>query len=233
MLSRHSWSDLTRKYSNLPTSSFIECVDWGLKTTLKADQPARNVHTTPDHSKNIIVNDLYATLEAHRATNRAAVVRKVDTAPNPETKTILTDAREPEVTTTKESKAQTKATSRPSKDRRSEALSQNDRSFVRPSFLKHKPWLPRSRKYQAQGEQSAKDLAEQSEELKPWDFWPPHSVQHEKLYGSKPKIPKDSLLEYQSRPLYPTGPWKITGQTRPRRPWMHLLPTQTGDGLQT
>ncbi|KAL9037687.1 MAG: hypothetical protein Q9214_005586, partial [Letrouitia sp. 1 TL-2023] len=38
-----------------------------------------------DHSNDIFIDDLYATLEAHRATNRAAIIRKVDSPGHPET----------------------------------------------------------------------------------------------------------------------------------------------------
>ncbi|KAL9607985.1 MAG: hypothetical protein Q9167_007157, partial [Letrouitia subvulpina] len=48
-------------------------------------QQTRNIHIAPDHSNNIFVDDLYATLEAHRATNRAAIIRKVDSPGHPET----------------------------------------------------------------------------------------------------------------------------------------------------
>lgn len=52
---------------------------------LRSTQQTRNIHSAPDHSHDIFIDDLYATLEAHRTTNRAAIIRKVDSPGPPET----------------------------------------------------------------------------------------------------------------------------------------------------
>ena len=158
-------------------------------------------------SKDIYIDSLQATLEAHRATNRAKLIRKVVAPPDRFIKHLkLSDQRNA-------LKAKTKASDNEKIDAR--RLENNvDAEYRSEIGLQEKHDYERETVLNPDGQ------------IMPWDYWPLGSAQYNGLYGSKTKAEPGDTLEYIAAGIKPSGPWRILGPEGAlysQRPWLNYL----------
>ncbi|KAL8950087.1 MAG: hypothetical protein Q9222_003851 [Ikaeria aurantiellina] len=161
-------------------------------------------------AQNIFIGDLEATLEAHRAYNRAKVIRRIDAPPDPRYKHILPESYRDDAN--RSSKFDTASHSL-----EQVAVEKQDED-KEPGFgWEHDP-SPKAK-----------------EALKPWDYWPAGSIQHQRFRQSKQAVRSGLILEYHARMMGPTDSWKLKSSNlaqKLRRPWLDHLKERGGDALE-
>ncbi|KAL8775049.1 MAG: hypothetical protein Q9209_000528 [Squamulea sp. 1 TL-2023] len=187
-------------------------------STIAGGRPPLQLEDTRD----IYINDLDATLEAHRATNRAKLIRRVEADTDPGVKRIAIERSDVAVdeskvpTTTSHAVASTFLTTNES------TLGTQGNDFVTHDT--------------ANAPQGPKEHAPRVDSPpKPWHFWPAGSIQHSKLYHGKDKARKGSVQEYRSRAFAPDGSWRLDYKAKGNhamRPWLRHLHHLEGDALQ-
>ncbi|KAI4280927.1 MAG: hypothetical protein L6R38_004062 [Xanthoria sp. 2 TBL-2021] len=175
-------------------------------------------------ASDIYIDDLDATLEAHRATNRAKIIRRVEADPDPGVKSLILgetaiDPSAPlpnQPTKTRHAFASTFSTTKGS------ATDPRDTRIVKVD-AKDAPQDPN-------GSPPRVDRVP-----KPWDYWPAGTIQHSKLYQGRDKAPKGSVQEYRPRVFAPDGNWSLQSKKKVDfvfRPWLSHLNGPEGDALQ-
>lgn len=158
-----------------------------------------------EDSQDIYVDDLDATLKAHRATNRAKIIRRIRAGTDPCVKHIVID--------------------RP-----------NDNGSLARNYAATKPNQGAKEKVMEVSAVKVPSSAGKRNALKASDFWPPGSIQHQKLAKSSPKPMKGSIQEYHARAMVPIGSWRCPseecGHTDWFRPWLNHMSEQGGDALE-
>lgn len=175
------------------------------------------VERRPVDTQAVIVDDLPGTLEAHRARNRASVIRKI--IPNATTQTSNPFLR----LSLEQSHhngggvSEVSATSHAPKGDHSQDDESNDRTNQTVKEVKDKVDMP---------------------------IWPADSIQFERKYGPRARnrgrtaarnnfMKSDESLEYTGMPLSLTGSWHL--KTKPaqtfQRPWLTYVKDSNGDSL--
>ncbi|KAL9019893.1 MAG: hypothetical protein Q9185_002835 [Variospora sp. 1 TL-2023] len=158
-----------------------------------------------EDSQDIYVDDLDATLEAHRATNRAKIIRRIRAGTDPCVKHMVID--------------------RP-----------NDNGSLARNYAATKPNQGAKEKVMEVSAVEVASSAGKRNALKASDFWPPGSIQHQKLAKSPPRLMKGSIQEYHARAMVPIGSWRCPseecGHTDWFRPWLNHMSEPGGDALE-
>ncbi|KAL8713989.1 MAG: hypothetical protein Q9220_002135 [cf. Caloplaca sp. 1 TL-2023] len=181
-----------------------------------------------EHAQDIIVDDLEATLEAHRITNRASLIRRTATAPDPRYRPVAIEWSEDSANGNTESSVASYSLQPAAEEKQDE----NQEGTIR-----REDDISQKAKEDQEGtvrrehgiSQKAKDAP------KPWDYWPPGSMQYQRLRQSKEKIRSGSILEYHGRMMGPsTQGWKLRllPTQEWNRPWLDHLRERGGDALE-
>lgn len=159
------------------------------------------------NTKDIYVNDLEATLEAHRATNRARIIRRVNAPPDPRVfRPDFTESNDGQKIAVERHTDGT-----PSDETRSDDVGGPSESAV------------------SNANNAVKDTISlegtKGNALKPWDFWPAHSTQYQKIRGLKHIVRTRGALEYHAQEIKPSGTWmlKKAVQDQLHRPWLAYM----------
>ncbi len=196
-----------------------------------ADERRNIAKTRLEDSKDIYIDDLSATLEAHRSRNRASTIRKIDTVFE---ERILPFRRPAFLPLGIESSANEADSTTISETSNSGDFSQRDGSQ---QILENK-----ADKDDSAGADGADDVHGQSslgqvwmDPLKPWQHWPADSFQYKEFLGIKPsdKVSEPSLLEYIPMSVRPCYSWQLKGKVQPHYsqwPWLAHVEGYEGDG---
>ncbi|KAL9597157.1 MAG: hypothetical protein Q9219_005323 [cf. Caloplaca sp. 3 TL-2023] len=206
-------------FSNLHVRSFRT-------TSSRLSKPAEAVAGSGD-AQDIYVDDLEATLEAHRTTNRAKIIRHIKVSENPTVRHLPLEISN--------SHLDNNASDDPAVKHAQSAISEyhvDDVGCDAAGPLSHD--AGKSRTAGTTAEKEAASLA--NDPLKPWDFWPVGSEQHQRLTGKEKKAPKGAVLEYHARAINPIGTWKPPSvkdaSAKLFRPWRRHMDEQGGDASQ-
>ncbi|KAI4245792.1 MAG: hypothetical protein L6R40_002320 [Gallowayella cf. fulva] len=155
-----------------------------------------------EDTRDIFVGDLDATLEAHRATNNAKLVRQITSGTDPGVKSWSIPRPDDAATVNVDTHPSVAALRTPKNDH---------------------PTNPQEL------------TSRESKGLPTLELWPIGTIQHSRLYGGKERAPKESVQEYDSCFMSPTGHWKHPSP-QPLgdlpRPWLQYLKEPEGDALQ-
>ncbi|KAL8699805.1 MAG: hypothetical protein Q9224_001258 [Gallowayella concinna] len=203
--------------------------------TSRADKGGHPRNLRFEDNQDIFVDDLDATLEAHRATNRAKIIRTIENGTDPGVK-----RPDDAATITVEPHSFTNA----QRMRQDEGDTDTGVKFV--SILR--PDDAATINVESHPSTDAVKTAKESEHtnphkpslakdrtLKSLEIWPVGTVQHSKMYHGKVRAPKGTVQEYRSCAIIPTRPWRhgsneILGNAS--RPWLRTLKEPEGDALQ-
>ncbi|KAL8783118.1 MAG: hypothetical protein Q9213_004875 [Squamulea squamosa] len=173
-------------------------------------------------TQDIYVNDLDATLEAHRATNRARLVRRVEADTDPGVKRITIERSDVAVDELKAPTRTSHAVAPTFVATDESTLGTQGNDFVTVDT--------------ANAPQGLKEhIPRVDSPPKPWHFWPVGSIQHSNLYQGKDKARKDSVQEYRPRAFAPDGKWRLDTKAKGHhamRPWLRHLHLSEGDASQ-
>ncbi|KAL8968902.1 MAG: hypothetical protein Q9183_002254 [Haloplaca sp. 2 TL-2023] len=162
-------------------------------------------------NKDIYVDDLQATLEAHRATNRARAIRRVVADSDPSV--FRPDLPEPhqDLDVTLEDASEPRASGNHAESPVGAPSEVEDNV----EDIEH---LKTTEKYR----------------LKPWEFWPIGSTQYRKLRGISHHMRTQGPAEYQATVFEPSGNSGIGQKVLPQHcPWLgHMQGEVGGDALQ-
>ncbi|KAL8979570.1 MAG: hypothetical protein Q9205_005126 [Flavoplaca limonia] len=171
-----------------------------------------------EDSSDIHIDDLDATLEAHRYTNRAKIIRRVVADPDPGVKSLglgnTITARSSICLPTAGHLAASTSQS-PTTSFRGKALAKVDAAEVSRGF---DVFFPRVKNAP-----------------KPWEFWPAGTVQYSKHYKGGDEALKGSVQEYHPQTFAPDGKWSLQPEKnvdRVLRPWLQQLDEPDGNALQ-
>lgn len=183
-------------------------------------RPSLRYEDSPD----IYIDDLDATLEAHRATNRAKIIRHVEADPDPGVKRPLLEetAIEPSAPIPKDRKTTRHAVSSTVSTTKGSTPKPRDTCNVTADTT-DAPQDPNA------------STPRVDRVPKPWDYWPAGTIQHSKLYQGRYEAPKGSIQEYRSRVFAPDGNWSLQSKKKVDyvlRPWLAHLKGQEGDASQ-
>ena len=183
-----------------------------------ADTRRDVVKTRSENAKDIYVDDLSGTLEAHRETNRASIIRKVgakarhqydlpfmrrvSALPLGEYSLHLADDKDQQILVN--------------------SIGEEKKDDFEDIIIAHQdPWpkLP------------------SKEVIKPWQHWPADSIQHKELLGAKlgNKVPEPAVLEYLPISLRPCRSWQLQEPVLPDEsqwPWLAHVKGYDGDGVE-
>ena len=171
-----------------------------------------------EDSPDIHIDNLDATLEAHRYTNRAKIIRRVVANPDPGVKSLdlgNTRAVPPSKCRLTAGQIAASTTQSPTTTSQGDALAKVDAAEVSRGF-----------NGSFRGVNNAP---------KPWEFWPAGSVQHSNLYKGRDEALKGSVQEYHPQAFDPDGKWSLQLEKqadRLLRPWLHQLNEPEGNALQ-
>lgn len=163
----------------------------------------------PDSSsgetRDIYVGDLDATLEAHRATNTAKIIRRVSAPTDPAIKHLF-----PRVVNDHEVHAEVHVAGESSQAVKDER--------VKVKWVKGIP------------------SKEGSKVLKPWEYWPVGTIQHQRLAKAPQKMIRGSVQEYHARAMIPVDIWRRPSHgdenTDGLRPWLENVNEMGGEASQ-
>ncbi|KAL8737765.1 MAG: hypothetical protein Q9181_001355 [Wetmoreana brouardii] len=169
------------------------------------------VKERPEDTKDIYVNDLEATLEAHRATNRARVIRRVYVPTDPGF--LRPDVEQSNEDAEVDAERQSNRTQSQDFNEQAEAVVGNpeDVNEERSSFETRKVTSP-----------------------KLWEFWPAGTIQYQELGGPMQRGRSRGALEYYASARRPLDTWEVkrVGSISFRRPWLGHMEDWGGDSLQ-
>ena len=171
-----------------------------------------------EDSPDIHIDDLDATLEAHRYTNRAKIIRRVVADPDPGVKSLglgnTITARSSICLPTAGHLAASTSQS-PTTSFRSKPLAKVDAAEVSRGIDVSFPRVNNS--------------------PKPWEFWPAGTVQYSNHYKGMDEALKGSVQEYHPQAFAPDGKWSLQPEKnvdRVLRPWLQQLDEPDGNALQ-
>ena len=164
-----------------------------------------------EDNKDIYVDDLQATLEAHRATNRARIIRRVDAGSDPSV--FRPDWPEPyqDLDVAVEDASDPRASGNDAESPMSAPSEVEDNI----EDIEHLKTMEKDR-------------------LKPWEFWPIGSTQYRKLRGIRHRMRTQGPAEYQATVFEPSGDSAIGQKVHKQHcPWLgHMEGDLGGDALQ-
>ncbi|KAL8651915.1 MAG: hypothetical protein Q9226_004486 [Calogaya cf. arnoldii] len=174
--------------------------------------------SSPAHedSRDIYIDDLDATLEAHRATNKAKIIRHVKAPPDPTVKDLVLGQRaiDPSAPPSDSSRTRhsvTSTTQIPATTPRGNGVAKVDIAEAPNASTLEKDNAP-----------------------KPWEYWPAGTMQHSKLFQARNKAPKGLVQEYCPRAFVPDGKWSLQSKENVDyvfRPWLRHLDEPEDDAL--
>ncbi|KAL8852238.1 MAG: hypothetical protein Q9221_002840 [Calogaya cf. arnoldii] len=170
-----------------------------------------------EDSRDIYIDDLDATLEAHRATNRTKIIRHVKAPPDPTVKDLVLvqsaiDLSAPPSDSSRTCHSVTSTTQIPATTPRGNGVSKVGIA-----------------------EAPSASTLEKDNALKPWEYWPAGTIQHSKLFQGRKKAPKGLVQEYRPRAFVPDGKWSLQSKGNVdyvSRPWLRHLDEPEDDALR-
>ncbi len=211
--------------------------DTGYSTTRRLESHGpwtvkkRNVvKTRLEDTKDIYINDLSATLEAHRQTNRALIIRKIDTdldhvhdldfkRPVSITPRVQFPTNEADNTTISGNFSSVDSAQRGSKQVLAGGSSGDKKYNVNTVNGEHH------------------SIRASREPIGPWQHWPADSIQYKEILGIKPgrKVPEPFTLDYLPLSIKPCGSWQVKEPVRPDEsqwPWITHVEGYDGSGVE-
>ena len=183
-----------------------------------ADKRRDIVKTRPENTKDIYIDNLSATLEAHRETNRASTIRKVGS--DVKHHYDLPFIRRVSVLPLGE------LSINPADNTDQQILAsgideKKEDDFEDINIAHEDPWLKVTSR----------------DSVKPRQHWPADSIQHKQLSGAKPgdRVPEPSVLEYLPISLRPCRSWQLKEPVLPDKsqwPWLVHVKGYDGDGVE-
>lgn len=196
-----------------------------------ADKRRDVIKTRLEDNKDIYIDDLSATLEAHRERNRASTIRKVETVFDERSLSFLRPVSLSFGTESLADGAESMAV--PGGSSSLDSSQQKGSQQILAS---------KTDKNETAGVGTADNIyastgpAEASKDpAQPWQHWPADSIQYQNLLGIKPsdKVTKPSVLEYIPLSPRPCNSWLIKGKVLPddvQWPWLAHVEGYEGDG---
>lgn len=171
-----------------------------------------------EDSSDIHIDDLDATLEAHRYTNRGKIIRRVVANPDPGVKSLAlgnTITAPPSICSPTTGHLAASTSQSPTTSSRGKTLAKVEAADVSRGFNGSFPRLKNA--------------------PKPWEFWPAGTVQYSNLYRGRDEALKGSVQEYHPQAFAPDGKWSLQPEKnvdRVLRPWLQQLDEPEGNALQ-
>ncbi|KAL8671881.1 MAG: hypothetical protein Q9168_003634 [Polycauliona sp. 1 TL-2023] len=173
-----------------------------------------------EDSPDIYVDDLDATLEAHRASNRARLIRRIEAGSDPGVKRPVLgktatgpSAQLPDCSPTACRPAASTSRS-PSPHPQANSLAKVDTAETIKGIDKSTLGIENA--------------------SRPWEYWPAGTIQYSKLYNGKDKALKGSVQEYRPQAFAPDGKWGLETLKKEScifRPWLQHLKEPDGDAV--
>jgi hypothetical protein len=189
-----------------------------------ADKRRNVIKTRLEDNKDIYIDDLSATLEAHRESNRALTIRRVETVFDERSLSFL---RPLSLAFRKESPAEElESTNVLGGSGSLDGCQQEGSQQIVAS---------ETDRNERAGAGTADNLHASSGPLKAWQHWPADSIQYKDILGIKPsdKVTEPSVLEYVSLSPRPCKSWLLKGKVLPddlQWPWLAYVEGYEGDG---
>lgn len=189
-----------------------------------ADKRRNIIKTRLEDNQDIYIDDLSATLEAHRERNRALTIRRVETVFDERSLSFLRplslDLRN--LPSAEESESKNVLGGSPSLD----GFQQEGSQQIAASET------DRNKKA---GADIADNLYDSSRPIKAWQHWPADSIQYKEILKIKPsdKVTEPSVLEYVPLSPRPCNSWLLKGKVLPddlQWPWLAYVEGYEGDG---